>query len=245
MGPMTRIQPLDLLFLLIIAVGLFRMRKCRGVLLPALGLLGLFLLSWPPMDWVLSRPLEAWYRLQPLPAAPADAIVVLSVGVNPPQYERPYSLPDKETYERCEFAAWLHSHWRPLPVLACGGPGAAREQPFSATMRRLLERDGVPESMIWTEERSRSTYENAANGAEILRLHGIRRIVLVTDARDMLRAERCFRKQGLVVVPAPCAFRQFGPLPEELMPTWKANYRNERTFHETVGLAWYWLRGWI
>jgi uncharacterized SAM-binding protein YcdF (DUF218 family) len=197
------------------------------------------------MDWLLSRPLEVWYPQRPFPAAPAEAIVVLAVGVNAPQFERPYSLPDKETYERCEFAAWLHHDWRPLPVLACGGPGVAGEQPFSATMRRLLERAGVPESMIWTEECSRSTYQNATNGAEILRRHRIRRIVLVTHAQDMLRAERCFRKQGLVVVPAPCVFRQFGRVFEELMPTWKAEYRNERTFHEAVGLAWYWLRGWI
>ena len=58
--------------------------------------------------------------------------------------------------------------------------------------------------MIWTEERSRSTHENAVFGAEILRQHEIGRIALVIEARSMLRAESCFRKQGITVVAAPC-----------------------------------------
>jgi uncharacterized SAM-binding protein YcdF (DUF218 family) len=148
-------------------------------------------------------------------------------------------------YERCEFAAWLHTHGHSVPILATGGRQADSEQPLSVTMLQLLRRAGVAESMIWTESRSSSTHENAAYSAEILKQHGIRRIMLVTEAQDMLRAERSFRKEGLVVVPAPCAFRELGPALEELIPTWKAIYRNERTLHETVGLAWYWLRGWI
>lgn len=118
-------------------------------------------------------------------------------------------------------------------------------EPFSATMRRLLERAGVPDSMVWTEDRSRSTHENAAYGAQILRERGIGQIILVAEAQDMLRAERCFRKEGLIVAPAPFAFRRFGSASEELIPSWKAVDRNERTLHETLGLGWYWLRGWI
>jgi uncharacterized SAM-binding protein YcdF (DUF218 family) len=99
--------------------------------------------------------------------------------------------------------------------------------------------------MIWTERHSRSTHENAAYGAAILREHGIDTILLVTEAKDMLRAERCFRKEGLAVIPYPIAFRSIGPTLDELMPSWKAIDRNERTLHETLGLGWYWLHGWI
>jgi uncharacterized SAM-binding protein YcdF (DUF218 family) len=38
---------------------------------------------------------------------------------------------------------------------------------------------GVPAGMIWTEDRSKSTYENALFSAEILRAKGITRIALV------------------------------------------------------------------
>ena len=230
---------------MITAFGLFRMRKCKGVRLAAIGPIGLFLVSWPPMDWLFSRPLEMWYVPRDLSTESAQAIVVLSSSVTPQQDGIPYSLPDKETYERCEFAAWLHMHAHPVPILATGGARSAGEQPVSETMRRLLQRAGVGESMIWTESRSSSTHENAAYSADILKQRGIDRIILVTEAQDMLRAERSFRKEGLVVVAAPCAFRTLGPAVEELMPNWEAIYRNERTLHEVVGLAWYWLRGWI
>ena len=118
-------------------------------------------------------------------------------------------------------------------------------RPISAAMREMLERDGIPETMIWTEERSRSTHENALYGAEVLRSHGISTIALVVEAQSMLRAEACFRKQGITVVPAASGYREWGRLSEELIPSWRAIQRNEVTLHETLGLVWYWMRGWI
>lgn len=242
---MTYTQPLILLFATVALLGLVRLRHCKGSLISTLGVLGLLLLSWPPLDWLLSRPLEARYPVRPFQPTAAQAIVVLASAVRPPQYQRPYPIPDKETYERCEFAAWLYKHWEPLPVLACGGRGKNGAPAFSLCMRDLLERAGVPETMIWTEETSRSTHENAMYGAEILRKHGIGTIALVVEAQSMLRAEACFRKQGITVVPAPSEFRELGPLADELLPSWKAISRNEITLHEIAGLAWYRLRGWI
>ena len=60
----------------------------------------------------------------------------------------------------------------------------------------------MPESQVWIADKSRSTYENAKYGAELVKGRGISRIVLVTDAYHMPRAEGCFRKQGLSVAPA-------------------------------------------
>lgn len=242
---MTYTQPLLILFLLMTIIGVVRMRRHGKFLVTIAGVLGLFLLSWHPAAWLFSRHLEARYPVRPFPPAPAQAIVVLSSSASPPHFERPYPLPDKETYQRCEFASWLHKHWQPLPVLACGGPTAERRQAVSLTMRQLLERAGVPSTMIWTEERSRSTHENAVFGAEVLRKHGISTIALVVEARAMPRAQACFQKEGLTVIPAPCEFIEFESPQEEFIPSWLAIKRNEDTLHETVGLAWYWLRGWI
>jgi uncharacterized SAM-binding protein YcdF (DUF218 family) len=241
----TYIEPLLPIFLIISSAGLVRLLRCKGSLMPILGVLGLVFLSWPPVDWLLSRPLEASYPIHPFPSVSAQAIVVFGSSMSPPIYERPYALPDLETYQRCKFAAWLHRNWQPLPVLACGGPAAKARLACSITMRYLLQREGVSESMIWTEERSRSTHENAAFGAEILRKHGIGTVALVVEAQSMLRAAASLRKQGILVVPAPCEFREIESPLEELIPSWKAVSRNERTLHEAVGLAWYWLRGWI
>ena len=120
---------------------------------------GLFVLSWGPIAWLTSRPFEFWYPPRLFPLGEAQAIVVLSSNVLPPTPERPISLPDRETYERCQQAAWLHNNWRKLPVLACGGVGASGGEACAITMRRILRAEGVDDSMIWTEERSRSTHQ--------------------------------------------------------------------------------------
>jgi uncharacterized SAM-binding protein YcdF (DUF218 family) len=241
---MTYTEPLLLVFLGLAFTGLIRQRRRKSSRLLILGLLGLFVISWPPLEWLFSRPLEARYGPQ-LSPPPADAIVVFGAGVEPPDAYNPYARPDALTYERCEFAAWLYRNWRQVPILASGGIAAAGAPPFSHVMREVLLGAGVPADMLWTEERSRSTHENALYSAEILRGHGIGRVVLVVEAQSMMRAAAAFRKEGIEVVPAPSSRRDFGPLSEELLPSWKAIRRNELTLHETLGMAWYWMRGWI
>jgi uncharacterized SAM-binding protein YcdF (DUF218 family) len=207
------------------------------------GVLGLVLISWPPADWLFGRPLEARYPVRPFVAPSGlEAIVVLGSAVEPVQFERPYPLPDRDTFSRCEHAAWIYKRWGPIPVLACEG----RQQPTAlGNMRTLLQRAGVSEKMIWMEEESRTTHENAVYGARILRSHGVKHIALVVEGQSMPRAAACFRKEGIDVIPAPSELRTWGPLSEELLPNWRAIRRNEITLHEIVGLGWYKLRGWI
>jgi uncharacterized SAM-binding protein YcdF (DUF218 family) len=241
---MSYYQPLTCAFLLLAAIGLVRLRHQGAIRLPALGLLLLFLLSWEPFAWLLSRPLEARYAAEAHANVQPQAIVVLASYVDPPTAHRPYSLPDSDTFARCAFAAWLYEHWNRPPILVAAGSSAQRDQPMPV-MRQLLLRAGVPDAMIWSEDRSHNTHENAVYGANILRQHGIKTIALVVEAQSMLRAEGCFRKQAIHVVPAPCSFYRLQFTFEEFLPGWKAIRRNETTLHETAGLAWYWLHGWI
>src|SRR5262249_27154535 len=211
--------------------GVFRLRHCRRKLLLLCGMLGLLLLSWPPIDWLLARPLEVWYPVQPVPFEPVpQAIVVLSSSYERERLEPPFPIPDPQTIERCAFAAWLHKRWPALPVLACGGAKRKRA-PDSAIMRELLRQAGVPDALIWTEERSLSTYQNALYGAAILRERGVSRIALVIDARSMLRASSCFRKQGVSVIPVPSSFRHFAPLSDKLLPNAGAIITTYLTLH--------------
>ena len=243
---MSYIQPLLTIVLAILVAGVWRCWTSEGKRMRLLvgGVLALFLLSWPPAAWLLSLPFDGWYSPRALPIGEAQAIVVLASGVLPPVPQRPFPLPDLGTYERCQYAAWLYKNWRPLPVVACGG-SSHNQEPSAAAMRRILQAAGVPESMIWIEGRSHSTYENALYGAELLRAKGVRHVALVTEAYHMLRAEKCFRKQGLSVTPAPCGFHTLEVRFDGLIPGWRAIYQDERTLHEAVGLAWYWIRGWI
>ena len=241
---MTYTEPLLLLFLGIALAGLLLGGPSKGKRIALAGVLGLFLLCWPPADWLASRPLEAPYPVRPFRPPPGiQAVVVLGSGVEPIQLERPYPLASQDTFRRSEYAAWIYKQWGPLPVLACEGkPPLAGESPV---MRDLLIRSGVAENLIWTENQSRTTHENAVFGSEILRAHGIQRVALVVEARSMPRAAACFRKEGIDVIPAPSGFRTWGLLQDEALPTWKAVRENEITLHETLGLLWYRLRGWI
>ena len=244
---MSYLEPALPVFLFLATVGLARTwrnsTQGQRPWLITIGILGVVLLSSDPIAWLLSRPLEAGYEQSALPNSLADAIVVLAGSVAPPLPERPYPIPAGDTYARVRHAAWLYRHWAALPILACGG--GPYPEPYSETMRRLLESEGIPPSMIWTEVRSKTTHENAVYGYEILRQHGISRIALVVDARSMPRAAASFRKQGVVVVPAAFGFYDLELGPQNILPTWQTIRVNDETAHELLGLLWYWLHGWI
>ncbi|MCC6539563.1 MAG: YdcF family protein [Bryobacterales bacterium] len=245
---MSYIQPVLPVLLTLGLAAMLACRRWRSARWAAISVwLCLALACWPPADWLFSRHLEAAYPVRPFrQAQPAGAVVVLSSAVSPPQWERPYALPDHETLTRCERAAWLYRHWAgAAPVLTSGGASRQGEKSCAETMKVWLERAGVPSARIWTETASRSTHENAEFSARILRARGIGSIALVVDSQSMRRAEACFRKLGFEVTPVPSSFRYLGSWREEILPHWQAVQRNETALHETLGWWWYWWRGWI
>lgn len=219
----------------------WRSRQHRRPWLLTAGILGCFLISYYPLAWLFTLPLESWYETNPIPRESAQALVVLSGGAYTPVPDRPYTLPEKSTYERSRHTAWLYRNWKPLPVLACGG--GPYGEPLSFAMREVLEAEGVPADKIWLETRSDNTYENAVYGCEILRRHGISKIVLVEEALFLPRAAACFRKQGITVVPAAFNFTRLNFEPDDILPASRAIQMNGETIHEYLGLVWYRLRG--
>ncbi len=246
---MTYIQPLFPALLLIVLAVLalwWRSGKLQKPLAPFLALGAVFLVAWPPAADVVTRMLEARYPPRAYPAEDAQAIVVLASAVFAGCPPIPTPTLGNDTYERCKYAAWLHTHWRPLPVLACGGTGDADVPPYASVMRQAMEREGVPAEAVWMDERSHNTHENAVYGARLLREKGIRKIVLVTEAYHMPRAAACFRKEGLMVIPAACGYRSYHPFhAAQLLPGSEPIAWNEDALHESLGLIWYWTRGWI
>jgi len=194
--------------------------------------------------WVAALPLEAWYDQGPIPREPAEAIVVLAGTVYKPTPNRPYRIASHDTYERLQHAIWLFKNWKQVPLLVCGG--TFDDYPSAYTMKRILESEaGIPSGMIWTENRSKSTHENAVYGSQILREHGLSRIVLIVEASSMPRAAASFRKLGITVVPAPIRFTKLDLRLTDFLPSWQAIALNGETLHELVGLAWYRVHGWI
>jgi uncharacterized SAM-binding protein YcdF (DUF218 family) len=247
---MTYVQPLLPFLFLLAGVGILRCwRQTKGPkpTLLAIAILGLFLISWPPVGWLFLRALEAPYPPRQLPPSEAEAIVVLASTVYPASPPVPTPRLAGDTFERTLYSAWLYKNWRQLPILVSGGTSSSDTPPYSLLMRDALRLEGVPDSAIWSEKESHSTHENALFAAQILKKKGIRRIVLVTEAYHMLRAERSFRRQGLEVVPAACGYRAYGSglYAHEFLPNWEPIAWNEDTLHEFVGLVWYRVHGWI
>ncbi len=220
-------------------------RRRRRILLGVAA--GLFAWSWFPVTLLTSATLERWYPETAIPAGEADALVVLSAGASEPSATQPLAALDTSSHRRARHAAWLYRHWKPMPVVASGGMVGApgHRIAVSGVMKEVLVAGGVPAEMVWIEDRSSSTYENAVCSAAILREKGIRRIALVTEAYHMPRAERAFRKQGFEVVPAPCCFRSTSARMtwERWFPSVSALLRNEDSLHEWLGLLWYWVSG--
>jgi uncharacterized SAM-binding protein YcdF (DUF218 family) len=109
-------------------------------------------------------------------------------------------------------------------------------------LRDLLEGElGTP--VKWIETQSRDTAENAAFTRDILEPLGVRRILLVTHAYHMRRAQSAFERVGFAVTPAPHAFMA-GPVRFnwlQVVPTIDALASSRTAVRELIGQAWYGL----
>ena len=84
----------------------------------------------------------------------------------------------------------------PMLVLSGGGNGPL---PEAETMQRAAIAYGIPEAAILTDLVSRNTFENARETARLLRVRGLRSVILVSDRAHLLRAAVLFHLAGLSV----------------------------------------------
>ena len=134
-----------------------------------------------------------------------------------------------------------------LPLLFSGGKvfeTAAQEGEAQAARRFLIE-SGMDGRKIILEDKSVSTWENAAFTAKTLRAAGLPlKVALVTSAFHMPRALMSFRKNGIEAIPAPTDYlasrapkrwTDWIPSPDSFM---KVNL----ALHEYLGSVWYSLK---
>ena len=233
---------IDLLFPLALAFAaaalLFAYRaSARRYRIMVLSLAPLLLISSIPLASFFAKPLEARYDGKSF-VDTGEAIVVLAGGCSPADQYRPYTTLAADSYGRSLSAAWLYRAKPGRPVVVTG-------MRCAAGMARLLETEGVAQSMILQEGQATNTHENALYAANLLRSRGISKVVLVTDAKSMLRAELCFRKEGLEIVPYPVGLGSFRFSLLDVLPSWQAIKGNSDTLHEVVGLLVYRWAGWI
>ena len=217
-----------------------------------------FLVAW---GWIWSTPflgsvllgrlLDGDHYLphyaEELPAG--DAIVVLGGGVWPVSGARVY--PDlTHAADRIWHAARLYHAGRAPLIVASGGnvwPRIQRQSEAEA-IRVVLNAFGVPDDVIVTEDRSRNTRQNAVFTAGLAVSRGIRRVLLVTSALHMSRAEAAFERVGLDVIPAAVDFtRRHSNFPSprilRILPSAYNLGVNTRLFREYLGHLIYRIKG--
>jgi uncharacterized SAM-binding protein YcdF (DUF218 family) len=131
-------------------------------------------------------------------ARKADALVVLGAQVGRD------GKAGRGLQMRALHAARLYKKGYAPHIICTGGVGDYPPSEAVAAAKVLLVQ-GVPRAAIFLEDKSTSTWENAANAARICKAHGWKRVVVVSDPFHLWRAERNFRKCGVPAWGAPVA----------------------------------------
>jgi uncharacterized SAM-binding protein YcdF (DUF218 family) len=220
----------------------------RRLLLVSIPLVLLVIVCIPAVGYVALGTLEWPYPRISVPAQP-EVLVVLSGYLRGPDDDHPRVELGEDTLNRCQHAVSIYKLCKGSRILVSGGMSEnVPEGPrLAEVMLDFLLDQGVQRTDLILENLSRDTHENAVESSKLLRHRGIDRIVLITDARHMFRAARCFEKEGVQVTPAPCNYvtTKFRNRWTSYLPSINGAARFQEAFHEWLGLAYYWVRGWI
>ncbi len=236
------LSPLSWIFIFIVAAYFFRKvsRKkiCRIMAVIIFIVFG--------NQWFLN-----WYakRWQPEPVA-IDNKFVYSCGIVPGGFASPDAEGNgyfNSTCDRFIQAEKLYKLGIIKHILISGGNGKFDNSSFreGAWAKNEMSIMGVPDSVIFVEDRSNDTFDNAAYAKQILdSLHLNPPYLLITSAHHIPRASLIFKNAGVVTAPFPCnyiegrsniSFSSFIPDPS-ILPRW--NYY----LKETAGYLWYYLK---
>lgn len=176
------------------------------------------------------------------------AIVVLGSGsiVAEDWDGRALSFVDRTAAIRVAEAVRVYRLVDPTVVISSGGDPHARRRGARTgeTMKDALVAAGVPVDRIMVETESGTTRDEAVIVAPMLRVRGISQVILVTSGLHMTRALGAFRAEGVRAVPAIAHDFTADASLSMLIPTKEGLGLAAENAHETLALAYYWLRGW-
>ena len=196
--------------------------------------------------WLLNVYARAW---QPK-AVSINSLPVYFCGIVPGGFASPDA--DGDGYfnissDRFIQAVKLYKLGKVQYLLISGGNGKPDDKNFreAAWVKTQLIDFGVPDSVIFVEDHSDNTQDNAVNSKHLLDSLGFPPpYLLITSAFHLPRAALVFKKSGLAVDPFPCnytegmdsfSFDDLLPRPS-VLPDW------DRYLKEAVGYAWYGMK---
>jgi uncharacterized SAM-binding protein YcdF (DUF218 family) len=100
-------------------------------------------------------------------------------------------------------------------------------------VKEVLIAMGVKPEDIYLEEKARNTHENAVNTKQMLKPFMQERMVLVTSAMHMPRAEACYLKEGFLIDVFPADIKK-KDTPSGILDQISPQERNLAKFAELV-----------
>ncbi len=196
---------------------------------------------------------EAWLAWEPeavlmkdVPTYDAGIVLTGVTEVNKSPHDRVHY---QEGAERILDAIQLYKMGKLKKIIISGGSGAIKdvERTEASNLQQTALYASVPAADILLEERSRNTRENAQFTKELLQTQPqLRKLLLITSAFHMRRAQGCFEKVGLKPDTFPVDFqthdRSFH-LDDLLIPNPEALQQWSKLIHEWVGYVTYKLLG--
>ena len=219
------------------------------------GLVVLWLSSTPLIGSLMVRSIEGWeVRIQAIDAQHGDAIVVLSGG----RIVAPGAAGVSEWNDADRFYSGVElfqAGKAPLLIFTGGlAPWDFKAKPEGQILIEYAKALGVPLDNMLTTGAVVNTAEESQAIAKLLSNKGVKiydpvgqfRILLVTSAFHMPRAQRLFERAGLQVIPFPVDFQvSEGQILSVLdfLPSAGALKQVELALRELYGRAFYWMLG--
>lgn len=127
---------------------------------------------------------------------PADAAVVLGAAV--------WSQGVSPVFrERINHSIDLYRRGRVKKIIFTGGQGNSNEPTEAVAARAYAMSNGVPKDDILIEQRSHTTYENLVYAKQLADVHGLKKVLIVSDPMHMKRAIAMAHDLGLDAYPSP------------------------------------------
>ncbi len=217
----------------------YKLLRKKTVNLIAMALSLYLLVFYTPFMWLIASPLRISQQPQK-----ADAIVVFAGGVGE------LGKPGQGYEERVQYAVDLFKNGYANNIIFSSGYTYAFKEPL--IMKALAVSLGVKENSIILEENSANTYQNVKFTTGIIKAKTWHKILLVSSPYHMRRASLIFDKvaKEITVVYTPISNSLFYAHPDKDFrgrKIWKQiNFEQIKgIFHEYLGIAYYWWKGWI
>lgn len=237
--------------IIIILMLIYLITRIKGYLYWSIGLLIFFTNPY------IAQQVMGWYETDPIAVEKGmtyDAIIVPSGFVTSYKVDGQLRVNFNDGNDRMLQAIDLYKRGVAPKIIYTGGADTifGGSEPEAKLGKAFMVKCGIPDSAIWIETRSMNTYQNAAFTAKMLDKKDpqwkTRKYLLITAGFHMVRAKKCFEKQGFQVTPYSAALhsiRNKNTVLNTLLPNYGGLQIWTFLWKEWIGMVVYYLKGYI